>query len=91
MKGTDIQHLAQLARIQMDAAEMDAIATDLSSILEYVSQIGEVAEALPRQSYEHRNIMRPDEVRHVSGSYTLDLIRNAPQSDDAYVVVQKIL
>lgn len=91
MERADVEKLAELARIHIADEEMDGIAADLSAILKYVEQIGAVAESAPVADISHRNIFREDEVRHESGSFSADLIANAPASEDAYVVVQKIL
>lgn len=91
MERSDVVKLAELARIDIADNEMDTIAADLSAILKYVEQIGAVAESAPEKDLSHRNIMRDDEVRHIPGSFSEDLIENAPQSEDTYVVVQKIL
>lgn len=91
MERSDVAKLAELARIHIADDEMDGIAADLSAILKYVEQISAVAETAPESNLSHRNIMRADEVRHIPGSFSEDLIANAPASEDAYVVVQKIL
>lgn len=91
MERTDVAKLAELARIHIADEEMDGIAADLSAILKYVEQIGAVAETAPNVDLSHHNIMRDDIVRHEPGSFSADLIANAPASEDAYVVVQKIL
>ncbi len=91
MNGSDIAHIAALARIEMEPAEMDAIAADLSSVLAYVGTISEIADTAPMNTLEHKNVFRSDEVLHTPGEYTVDLVTNAPQSEDGYVVVKKIL
>ncbi len=91
MERTDIAKLAELARIHIADDEMDEIAADLSAIVRYVEQIGAVAESAPVPDLAHHNILRTDEVLHNPGSFSEDLIANAPRSEDAYVVVQKIL
>lgn len=91
MERSDVAKLAELARIHIADEEMDGIAADLSAILKYVDQIGAVAESAPVADVAHHNIFRADEVRHESGSFSVDLIANAPESEDGYVVVQKIL
>lgn len=91
MEQSDVAKLAELARIHIADNEMNEIAADLSAILKYVEQIGAVAETAPEKDLSQRNVFRDDEVRHTPGSFSEALIENAPQSEDNYVVVQKIL
>lgn len=91
MQRTDIARLAELSRIHIDDAEMDAIAADLSSIVQYVDQIGQVANAALAVDMRHRNVMRTDTVDHVPGDHTAAMVTQAPRHNDGYVVVQKIL
>ena len=42
MKKEDISHLAQLSRIALSDSEAESLATDITSILGYVSEIEEI-------------------------------------------------
>ncbi len=62
----EVRHLADLARIELDDAELDHLAPQLSVILESVASISEVAsEDLPPTSHPIpvTNVFRPDVVR----------------------------
>lgn len=61
----DVEHIAALARLQLDADEAEQLMADLASILEYVEQLSELdTEAVPptaQVSVEHAPL-RADEI-----------------------------
>ena len=62
----EVRHLADLARIDLDDAELDHLAPQLSVILESVASInGVAADDIPPTSHPLplTNVMRADEVR----------------------------
>ena len=62
----DVAHLANLARIDLDDAELDRFARELPVILESVAKVQEVAgEDVPAMSHPlpMSNVFRVDEVR----------------------------
>lgn len=76
-----IEHIADLARIDLSEAEQTALAADFADILEYF----ETLEAVPETESEPElvNVMRDDEIQ---GS--LDqaaALRNAPETEDGYI------
>ncbi len=86
----DITHLAALARLQIKEEELDGLTKDIDGILAYVGQVNTVdASATP--TFIHTNIMRDDVVTSVPGEYTKDILANAPQTEDGYIKVKKIL
>lgn len=61
MEDIDIKKLSRLARLNISPLEEEALTKDLSSIVEYVSQIKNVPELHPEESLlEHRNVFRED-------------------------------
>ncbi len=87
-----IERLAELSRISLTDTEKVAMQKDISSILGYVEQIQNVSESAPaRKPQKVRNVMREDAPRYESGTYTADIIANAPKHKDGYVEVKKIL
>ncbi|MDQ3932436.1 MAG: Asp-tRNA(Asn)/Glu-tRNA(Gln) amidotransferase subunit GatC [Actinomycetota bacterium] len=59
----EVRYVARLARLALDDGEVDRLAPQLSKILEYAEQVGEVAaEEVPPTShpYRLRNVTRPD-------------------------------
>ena len=93
MKREDIEHLAKLARIGITDAEADALAHDVTSVLEYVSEIEEIAgaETGEKKVGPLNTIMRIVGDPHEADLYTKDLIDAAPRSHGRYVEVRKIL
>lgn len=88
----DVAHVAMLARIQLEDAELDRLATQLDQIVDWVSQVGEVASAdVPPMSHPLplANVTRPDEVRE---SLSVEqALANAPQAQDDRFAVPRIL
>jgi len=93
MKREDIEHLAKLSRIAVTDTEADELATDITSILGYVSDI----EAITGTSAPEKkvgvlfNVMREDENPDEPGMYTEDLLSLAPKRDGQYLKVKKII
>lgn len=75
----DVRHVANLARLEIAEADLDAFAGQLGSVLEYVDLLNTVdTSQVPATSHaiELTNALRPDEVKpHLS----LEQVRaNAP-------------
>jgi aspartyl-tRNA(Asn)/glutamyl-tRNA(Gln) amidotransferase subunit C len=95
----DIEHLSVLARVAISEEEKEYFAAQLDSVLTYVSEIGKVAteevspDELPPivRAGDLRNVMRPDADPLSGGTYTEDILANAPDSESGYVKVQKII
>jgi aspartyl-tRNA(Asn)/glutamyl-tRNA(Gln) amidotransferase subunit C len=87
-----VKRIARLSRLAIDDAQAGAMVEELNAILAWVEQLGEVnvdgiapmasvaAQALP---------MREDVV--TDGGYPEDLMKNAPQSDDHFFIVPKVV
>lgn len=93
MKREDIAHLANLARIGITDAEADALASDVTSVLNYVSEIEDItgSSAGEKQVGRLHTVMRADGEPHEADLYTNDLLSAAPERDGRYVQVQKII
>ncbi len=88
----DVAHLAGLARIDLSDAELDHLATELPSILEYVAAVqqaaGDDVEAMSHP-VPVNNVFREDVVRP---SLTQEeALSMAPASDQGRFGVPKIL
>jgi aspartyl-tRNA(Asn)/glutamyl-tRNA(Gln) amidotransferase subunit C len=62
----EVAHLARLARLDLDAAELDQFASQLDQILGAVARVSEVAaDDIPPTSHSVplTNVLRDDEVR----------------------------
>lgn len=93
MKREDIEHLAKLARIGITDTEADALATDVTSVLTYISEIEDIAGtgASEKKVGPLHTIMRADENPHEANLFTEDLLKNAPEREGRYIKVQKII
>lgn len=88
----EVAHLAHLARIDLDAAELDRLAGQLDAIVDAVASVSEVAgEDVPATSHPLplTNVTRPDEV-----SPSLDpeaVLAGAPEAEQQRFRVPRIL
>jgi aspartyl-tRNA(Asn)/glutamyl-tRNA(Gln) amidotransferase subunit C len=66
LSSDEVRYVAALARLQLTDEEVERLAPQLSRILEYAEQVGQVAVAdVPPTSHPYPlvNVTRPDEVR----------------------------
>lgn len=92
LKKEDIDHLAELARIELSDEEKAGFALQLDSVLAYVGEIQKVAtadEATPKAG-DLRNVMRADADPYPGGEFTDAILANAPEKQDGYVKVEQI-
>ena len=92
MQLADIQHLAVLARLDISEAEAQELLNDLKAILIYVDQVTSVTvSGTDVDIPDHRNVARDDDVTNPGGTFTADILANAPSTQDGYLKVNKIL
>jgi aspartyl-tRNA(Asn)/glutamyl-tRNA(Gln) amidotransferase subunit C len=87
-----VQRIARLARIKVTPGEAKALETELSGILNWVEQLGEVDTSSVEPMTRVVPIalpMRKDEV--TDGDIADDVIKNAPQTEDHFFVVPKVV
>jgi aspartyl-tRNA(Asn)/glutamyl-tRNA(Gln) amidotransferase subunit C len=87
-----VMRIATLARIEVPEGDLDRLAGELSGILGWIEQLGEVdtAEVEPlRAVMPIRRQWRADEV--TDGGRAPDILRNAPSAHDGYFVVPKVV
>ncbi len=88
----DIKKLSVLARITVSDSEADALAKDAEAILGYVFDVGEVSAAGQGDAHTAlHNVFREDGEPTAPGTYTKDILANAPKVEDEYVVVRKVI
>ncbi len=90
----DIKKLADLARIKVDEKDAEALAGQIGAILGYVGQIKDVSGGVMSDEVQFGtsvNAFREDTNENPGGTYTEALLREAPQKQDGYVKVKKIL
>lgn len=92
LSADEVRHVAMLARLAVDDEQIEGLASELSDILEYAEQVGEVAagdvEPLTHP-FPLENVLRPDEP-----GPTLDreeLLAQAPVAEDDRFVVPRIV
>ncbi|MEM9003412.1 MAG: Asp-tRNA(Asn)/Glu-tRNA(Gln) amidotransferase subunit GatC [Cyanobacteria bacterium P01_F01_bin.86] len=87
-----VRKVAHLARLNLESDEEAQFTTQLNSILEYVEQLNELdtGDVPPTtRAIEVSNITRPDKTEVFSDRASL--IENAPEREDDFVKVPKIL
>lgn len=94
MKREDIEHLADLARIKLTEEEVERLPDELSSIVDYVSVVSDLAadeaDAEPQVGVRF-NVFRKDETTNEPDQYTKDIMNEMPTTEGRYMVVKKIL
>lgn len=87
-----VARVATLARISMTPEQQAAMAGELSAILDWIAQLGEVdtADVEPLRSVmEITTAWRVDQV--TDGARADEVLANAPQRSGAYFVVPKVV
>ena len=87
-----VAHIAALARIRLDEAELQPLAEELSHILTWVEQLNEVdtSGVAPMASVAARQLpMREDVV--TDGGRRDDILGNAPRTSRGFFVVPKVV
>ena len=89
---TTVRRIARLARIKITDEEAKSLEKELSQILNWVEQLGEIdtkdVEPMTRVVAQELK-KRRDEV--TDGEIADDVIRNAPMADDHFYVVPKVV
>ena len=87
-----VRRIAHLARIEVTNDETENLVGELNTILDFVTQLDEVdTDAVePMTSViKHAIKLRDDVV--TDGGYPADILKNAPQAEDGYFVVPKVV
>lgn len=87
-----VRHIARLARIKVSDAEAKTLEGELTGILGWVEQLGEVdTEGVePMTCVTEMEIhMRTDEV--TDGGYPEEIVKNAPERAENFFVVPKVV
>lgn len=88
----DVQKVANLARLKMDDAHIEALVPKLSNIIGFVEQLSEVNtdNVEPLASVVDINLrLREDVV--TDGGYQKEILANAPETLEGYFVVPKVV
>ena len=87
-----VKKLATLARLDLPDAELTHLAGELTNIMQFVEQLGEVNTdgVAPMASVAHMNLpRRKDEV--TDGGYPERVLANAPDAMDGFFTVPKVV
>ena len=87
-----VRRIARLARLAVTEEEEVRLEQEVSCILDWVAQLDEIdTSAVPPMTRvaSITMTMRKDEV--TDGFCAADILKNAPQADDGYFVVPKIV
>ncbi len=88
----DVEHIAQLARLELSPEEKELFREQLSAILDHAARLQELdTEAIPptAQVIEWRNVMREDQVTPSLAQE--EVLANAPEAREGYFVVPTVL
>lgn len=88
----EVQHIAELAKLHLTDAEIDAYTEQLSAILDYALELNSLdtdaipptASVLPLQNVMADDVVQPTLARAI-------LLRNAPDSEAGQIRVKAIL
>lgn len=82
----EVEHVASLARVDLDEDEVERFAGQFDEILGYFDALDEVPEV--EREAELANVFRPDEVRE--GLTQEEALRNAPETEDGFFKGPKV-
>lgn len=88
----EVLHVARLARLTFDDAQVERLGSQLSGILEYVEQLGDLhLEGVEPTAHVHAivNAFRADQVRPSLGAAAV--LGNAPQAEGGCFKVEKVI
>lgn len=88
----EVKYVARLARLKLSDNEVEAMTTQLDSILNYVDKLNELdTEKVPPTTHaiEVQNAFRDDEVRESVGQEAS--LQNAPRQNGEAFVVPKVI
>lgn len=90
--GQDVEYLGNLARINLSEGEKTQFGKELEKIIFYVSQLSEVSTDKVSPTWHVlpvTNVFREDEVKKYTDRE--EILSNAPERDDRFFKVPKII
>lgn len=94
MNKEEVEHLANLSRIELTGNESAAFAADISLVLEYVSQVKDIIAAegsINKKLGPVYNVLREDKITNEPEQYTEAILNEMPKTNGRYLEVRKIL
>ena len=90
-KGT-VLRIARLSRIAMEEDALEPMAEELNGILAWVEQLGEVdTEGVEPMTGAIASVLPQRDDNAEADTPTDDLLANAPEADDGFFVVPKVV
>ena len=87
-----VLRIARLSRIAMEDDALEPMARELSGILAWVEQLGEVdTDGVEPMTGAIAATLPQRDDKASAGAPTDDLLANAPESDDGFFVVPKVV
>ena len=87
-----VRHIARLARIKVSDEEAETLQGELSAILDWVEQLSEVdTDGVAPMTSVVEAEMKKREDAVTDGDMPDDIVRNAPERDDHFFVVPKVV
>ncbi|HEY5711453.1 MAG TPA: Asp-tRNA(Asn)/Glu-tRNA(Gln) amidotransferase subunit GatC [Allosphingosinicella sp.] len=87
-----VRHIAKLARIAVSDAEVAALAPELSNILGWIEQLGEVdVSGIEPMTAVIPNVLRLREDVVTTGDRRDDILANAPVAEHGFFAVPKVI
>lgn len=91
MEINDIKKLGELAKIEINEAEAEGFKKDFESILGYIKQIESVDLGDVSPIYQTENVTREDVAKNTPGEFSDDILSSAPNTENGFIKVKKIL
>ncbi len=91
MTNEDILKLGELAKIEIKPEEIESFKKDFESILGYIKQIESVDVGNVSPSYLTENVAREDVSKNTPGEFSSELLSSAPNTENGFIKVKKIL
>lgn len=88
----DVEYIAELARLKVNDQELDSFTEDLNEVLTYIDKLNELnTDNIEPLSHpvEGNNAFREDIVR--PSVSTEDALKNAPDRDESFFKVPKVI
>jgi aspartyl-tRNA(Asn)/glutamyl-tRNA(Gln) amidotransferase subunit C len=91
MNVEEIKKLGKSARIEVSDQEAADLAQDMEAILGYVQVLESLNAGTNRVESVVKNVMREDDDVYTPGEFSEDILDNAPDTQNGFIKVKKVL
>lgn len=88
IKYDELNKLAALAKLSLDGEDIDALAKDISNILEFAETIAQAADDLPESAWADAGWRFREDILQPSLAVN-DILANAGEQQDGFFVARK--